>query len=465
MLRDRYDPCSLFDAVPRLAPRFEPELAVVDGLLDDDALVRLVRDDLVRRRPRTGATGRPSTPVEGVLRMPVVTHLHGWSDAQTERFVADGLVLRPFCRLALAPVPRHATRLRWANLVQPATLHRLLDRVVELARGAHVARGRKLRVDGAVVEADVHHPSDSTLLADAVRVLGRAVRRARAVVGAAPGAAARLFRDRTRGAAALARAIGATTVHGRTDRERERHRLDEQRRAGASACQRQVARVRPLLDGVAGAGAARLRTAPDRVAPLAARVVAQATRRVVGGETVPAADTVPSLLEPHTALIRRGTARQRSELGREVWLDEVDGRVVTRVALLAGNASDRLQVAPSLADHVARFGRPPDPVAADRGAHSPENERVAAALGVRRVRLPLPGHRSPARRAHERQRWFRRARRSRTGIEGRISLLRRRLGPRRCRDRGEAGMERWVGWGVIAHDLRAIGRTAARRAA
>ena len=461
MLRDRYDPYCLFDAVPRLALRFEPELAAVDRLLDDDALFRLVRDDLVRRRPRTAVTGRPSTPVEVVLRMLVVKHLHGWSYEQTERFVADSLVLRQFCRLALEPVPHRTTLLRWATLVQPATLHGLLDRVVQLARAARVTRGRKLRVDGTVVETDVHHPSDSTLLADAVRVLGRTVHRARGVVGAGT---ARLFRDRTRSAAALARAIGATMVHGRTDRERERHRLYERLLAVAAACQRQVARVRLLLDGVAGAAAARLRATLGRFAPLAARVVAQAARRVLRGERVPAAEKVLSLFEPHTALIRRGKARQRSEFGRKVWLDEVEGGIVARFALLEGNASDRLQVAPSLVHHAARFGRPPDLVAADRGAYSPEAEQAAAALGVRRVCLPLPGHARPVRRAHERQRWFRRARRFRTGIEGRISLLRRCFGLRRCRYRGEAGMERWVGWGVIAHDLRAIGRAAARRA-
>jgi hypothetical protein len=70
-----------------------------------------------------------------------------------------------------------------------------------------------------------------------------------------------------------------------------------------------------------------------------------------------------------------------------------------------------------------------------------------------------------ARRAHERQRWFRRACRFRTGAEGRISLLRRRFGLQRRRYRGEAGVERWVGWGVLAHDLRAIGRATTRRQA
>jgi IS5 family transposase len=465
MLRERYDPYSLFDAVPQLALRFEPELAVVDRLLDDDALFRLVRDDLARRYPKTPLTGRPSTPAEVVLRLLVVKHLHGWSYEQTERLVADSLVLRQFCRLALEPVPHHTTLLRWANTIRPATLHALLDRVVELARAARVTRGRKLRVDGTVVETDVHHPSDSTLLADGARVLGRLVRRAKALVGAAAGAAGALFRDRARSAAKIARRIGAAMVHGRTGAEAERRALYVGLLAVVGAAGRQAARVRRLLERAPGAAAARLGAGLDRFAPLVARVVAQATRRVLRGEDVPAADKVLSLFEPHTCLVRRGKARQPTEFGRKVWLDEVDGGVVSRYAVLAGNASDRAQVAPSLAHHAARFGRPPDLLAADRGAHSPENERRAGASGVRRVCLPQPGHKSPARRAHERQRWFRRACRFRTGAEGRISLLRRRFGLLRCRDRGEAGMERWVGWGVLAHDLRQIGRAAARRQA
>ncbi len=79
--------------------------------------------------------------------------------------------------------------------------------------------------------------------------------------------------------------------------------------------------------------------------------------------------------------------------------------------------------------------------------------------------LPTPGHTTPDRRAHERQRWFRRAQRFRSGIEGRISLLRRRFGWRRCRYHGAAGLERWVGWGVLAHDRRVVARAAARRQA
>src|SRR5918911_4561701 len=152
MIRDRYEPLCLFDLVPQLALRFGPELAELDQLLDDDGLFQQVKSDLQRRRPQSAVTGRPSTPVEVLLRLLVVKHLYQWSYAQTERFVADSLVLRQFCRLALEPVPDHTTLLRWANLLQPATLHRLLDRVTHLARSLQVTRGRKLRLDSTVVE-------------------------------------------------------------------------------------------------------------------------------------------------------------------------------------------------------------------------------------------------------------------------------------------------------------------------
>ena len=79
MLRDRSAPADLFALVPALALAFEPVLARLDVLLDDDALFRAVREDLARRYPHTRETGRPSTPVEVTLRLLIVKRLYGWS--------------------------------------------------------------------------------------------------------------------------------------------------------------------------------------------------------------------------------------------------------------------------------------------------------------------------------------------------------------------------------------------------
>ncbi len=113
---------------------------------------------------------------------------------------------------------------------------------------------------------------------------------------------------------------------------------------------------------------------------------------------------------------------------------------------------------PALVKHRQLFGRVPRLAVADAGFATAANEEAATELGVRRVVLPTRGRLALARRMHQRQRWFRRALRWRTRCEGRISVVKRRHGLRRCRYRGLHGMERWVGLGVIANNLCVLGR-------
>jgi IS5 family transposase len=119
--------------VSKLALDFEPALRELDLLLEDDAILQHVKADLAKRAPRSLTKGRRSTPVEVVRRLLVVKRLYGWSYAETERFVGDGLALCQFCRLYLEPVPDDTTMLRWANLIGPRTLEALNKRVVALA--------------------------------------------------------------------------------------------------------------------------------------------------------------------------------------------------------------------------------------------------------------------------------------------------------------------------------------------
>src|SRR4051795_5376023 len=198
MLRDRYAPQDLFTLVPSAGLTLDPVLAHLDRLLDDDDLYQRVRADLSKRHPQTATRGRHSTPVEVILRLLVVKRLYGWSYAEVERFVADSLVLRQFCRVYLQPVPDDTTLIRWASLIGPDTVVALNDRAVALAREQRVTRGRKLRIDGTVVETHIRYPTDSKTLGDGVRVLSRLLRRAKGVLGdgAALGQAA--FRTRTR---------------------------------------------------------------------------------------------------------------------------------------------------------------------------------------------------------------------------------------------------------------------------
>ncbi len=462
MLRDRYEPLNLFALVPTLSMTMEPVLARLDAVLDDDAIFQAVRADLARRRPRTRIDGRPSTPVEVVLRMLVVKHLYGWSYEQTERWVADSLVLRQFCRVYAERVPDDTTLIRWANLIQPATLHTLLDHIVGLAQQLRVTRGWKLRIDGTVVETNIHHPTDSTLLHDGVRVLSRTLTKAKQLLQGTAALAHDACQDRTRSAKRQMKRI--------TEAARQRGEQAEQAMRGAYRRLLNIAET--VRDRAQQVGAALRQQATDRAhhvadtldhyLPLVAHVIAQTTRRVFDGEAVPASDKIVSLFEPHTAIIRKGKPGRPTEFGRVLWLDEVDGGIISRYEVLAGNPPEPEQLPRSLDHHRAVFTHPPRLLAGDRGVHSPANERYAAAQGVKQVVLPKPGAKSAKRIAHEQQRWFRRGHDWRSGMEGRISGLKRRHKLDRCRYHGDAGMERWVGWGLIAHDLRVIATATAR---
>jgi IS5 family transposase len=198
MLRNRYNRTDLFALVPQLGLRFEPQLEQLDRLLDDDEIVDRLRADMSRRSPRSRSRGRPSTPVEVILRMLVVMRLHGWSYQQAEHFVNDSLVLRQFCRVYLEKLPVDTTLIRWANTLGPETLEALNGRVVQLARSLKVTRGRKLRVATTAVETNIHFPTDSGLVGDGVRVVSRLLRRARAVLGEAASGLGEAFRNRVR---------------------------------------------------------------------------------------------------------------------------------------------------------------------------------------------------------------------------------------------------------------------------
>ena len=464
MLVEKYESVNLFDLVPL---ERDAVLDQLDRLLEQDRLFQVVKGDLALRYPGTLTCGRPSTPVEVILRMLVTKHLYSWSYEQTEVFVSDSIVLRQFCRVYLNAVPDDTVLIRWANLIRPETLHQLLERVTVLSRQLKVTRGRKLRTDGTVVESNIHHPTDSSLLVDGVRVLGRALRRARKALqdGAeerrhmAEGA----FRNRLRSARRAADEIRQATRRGIKEADDRCRRAYGKLVQVARAMVKQTQAVVGTLEQVMPPKAQALATELSGLAPLVEQVICQTVRRVLKGEPVPADQKTVSLFEPHTDIIVRGREAKPVEFGHKVWLSEVEGGILSDYRILRGNPSDHDQWVPSLEQHCALFERPPDQASADRGVYSRKNETVAEEMGVRRAILPKPGHRSCERKQHENQAWFRRGRRYHQGIEGRISLVKRRFGLRKCLYHGEDGFERWVGWGIIAYDLRVIGIALAAR--
>ena len=464
MIVDRYHPMNLFELVPKLELEFEPELAQLDGLLDDDVIFERVRADLRGRYPNSARLGRHSTPPEVILRMLVVKRLYGFSYEQTERFVSDSIVLRQFCRLYLEAAPDDTTLIRWANTIGPETVASLNDRVVELARSLKVTRGRKLRVDSTVVETNVHHPTDSRLLGDGVRVVSRLLRRAKKELGEEVSRLGKeAFRTRNRSVRRLTKELHRIALRKgeKAAQELKEAYLKLVRITRASLAQ--AGRVAGALRERADARSQRLADKLEHFVSLVEQGIDQAVRRVLREEQVPAQEKVLSLFEEHTMIITRRKIGKPREFGRKILLDEVDGGIISRYEVLSEAGREHPHLPESIEGHCERFGKAPELLTADRGLYSKANEEAAKKAGIRRVALPQSGRPTKKRKEYERQRWFRRAFAFRAGIEGRISVLRRGYSLERCPHHGEDGMGRWVGWGIVVHNLAKISKKQAAR--
>jgi len=439
-----------------------------DPVLADERIVGAVYDALVQRHPKSRSRGRRGTPAEVVLRLLVLKHVRNWSYAVLEREVRANLVYRDFTRIGAAKMPDSKTMGRWGVALGPAVIKQVHARIVEIAQAEEIVRGRRMRLDTTVVETNIHYPTDSSLLGDGVRVLTRTMKKITALAGAV---GAKL-RDRTRSVKHRLLEIGRV-VRGKAVPNRERVQraygrlLDATGRVVGQA--RRFAReigagVKRATDIVRQVALDSLRQTLDDMIPLVRQVMRQTKARIFGGDTHSQGKLV-SLFEPSTEVIRKGKTGKPTEFGKLVKLQEAENQIIIDYEVYTRRPTDVELLIPAIEIHRAKLGRAPRLVAGDAAFYSARNEAAAKALGVKRVCIPNRSSKSPERKREQKRRWFRNGQRWRTGSEGRISVAKRRHGLNRCRYRGDDGMHRWVGLGVIADNLINIGTRKAARSA
>ena len=206
-----------------------------------------------------------------------------------------------------------------------------------------------------------------------------------------------------------------------------------------------------------------LRQELDTFVPRVQQVMQQTCARILEGDTH-VANKVLSIFEPSTEVIRKGKAGKPNEFGKLVKLQEAEQQIITAYVVYDQRPSDSDLLIPALDAQVQTLGRVPRLVAGDAAFYSGTNEATAHAKGVTRVCIPNRSTKSADRKREQKKRWFKNGQKWRTGCEGRISVVKRRHGLNRCRYKGDDGMKRWVGLGVIADNLINIGRVLATRA-
>jgi IS5 family transposase len=434
--------------LPEQAKRLPAELQAVDAYLDDECFIAPWRALFDRR------LGRPSVPVDTLLRLLYLKHRYGLGYESLCREVADSLSWRRFCRIPLdRPVPHPTTLVKLVRRAGPEVTEQLNAALVAKLAGDKLLRGRKLRVDTTVVEADIDYPTDADLLEHAVRKLGGLVRRVKG-----RGAAGRTrFRDRGRAAGRrmkqLARTLRRRTGVAMVEVDRltgEVARIARQSLREVQAVARNARRalVRRPGDGRLG----RLVGELEATIGHTGRLLVQTDQRLAGNRVIP--DRLVSLSDPDARPIRKGKPQHPTQFGYTLLLAEDERGFIADHQLQRGNPPDAPQLVPSVQRVVAVTGRTPGTVVGDRGFGTTANDQTLAALGVRRVGLQRNGTPGKARLALERTRAFRRLRNWRVGIEARISHLKRSFGLRRTRLRRLGGARTWVGLGIFAYNLQ-----------
>ena len=429
--------------------RLDPVLAAISNLIDRHGeLIEAVRQDL-ERGLKNPATGRSGLNAQQVLRSLVLQRIKNWDYRELRERIADGYSLRRFTDFYSRCVPKHDAFNRAFNRLTPETLRVLNAAIVQAAVELGLEDGRKLRVDTTVVETDIHHPTDSTLLWDSVRVITRLVGR---LDERLPHGVGR-FPNRTRRARRRMQEIQRMTPMQRQRRQLRKYRdligTTEEVVHHAREVLTQTHKVR-AIDVLSDMAIQDLRKQIEHHCGLGVRVIDQARRRVLEKESVPNAQKIYSIFEPHTDLIKRGKVQKPLEFGHKVFLAESARGLITQYCVLNGNPTDEVQVKPALKRHQNMFGEAPELFSADRGFFSHDSLKDCHHAGVVLACIPQRGgKKTPERERYEKSPAFKKGQRFRAGIEGRISVLFRGRGMKRCLAEGRERFELLVGAGTL----------------
>ena len=445
-----------------------PELKAIDEVLKDDAFLKPFEAEVakkVREKVFSPNFGRPSTALSSYVRMMILRFRHQYSYEELVPTVKDSIIFRRFCGFGLSDaVPDDTTLIKLTNKLGEDFIHKLNRAVVQEAAKRRIIRGRKMRLDTTVVESNIHYPTDTGLLSDAVRTVTRTVKKIKEVVKIKT-----RFRNCTR-------AIKTTLLHmlkflkGGKGKTKESIKAAKKKVLGmARSVLAQALDVLKELknpqykelspkstDILKALRATALKSELAHWIEMLKRVIAQ-TETVLSGQThIP--DRLVSIFDPGARPIQKGKLFPDTEFGRKVLIQEAEQGLITNYQAHDGNPHDASLLDGGIDKHKETFGQAPADLAADRGFYKTGQQEDLKKRGIEHVSIPVKGNKNGMQKRREYSAWFRRLQRWRAGGEAEISIFKRVFGGRRSLVRGTPRVAAWIGWGVMAHNLWRMAR-------
>jgi transposase, IS5 family len=318
-----------------------------------------------------------------------------------------------------------------------------------------------VRGDTFVVETNIHYPTESSLIGDGLR---KVVMLAAKLAGDNGLPGWRQHEHWLRKVKKLVRDIGrASRLKNAAGKVRLRAGYEELLPVAGTLLQRarQLAATVQLPENLsvldpAGRVTARAKELLHYV-ELTAQVCDTARRRVCQGETVPNAEKVFSIFEPHTELIKRGKQPLPIQYGHNVLVIEDAVGFVIEYRVVDKGILDQALVVPVMRQLQKRFAGQIRSASFDRAFHTPENQQELAAI-VACPCIPCKGQEKGRQQQEEATVGYRKARQRHPGIESAVGALQAGNGQKRCRDRGKRGYDRYVALGILGRNLQTLGK-------
>ena len=429
------------------------ELARISDILDSLPIInQMVLQDLTKGQS-TDARGACGMSAEQVLRAAILKQSENLTYEQLAFHLMDSRTYRNFCRIGITDKGfQRSTLCKNIKAISHRTWESINRLLTAHVQDQGIEKGQEARVDCTVVCTNIHHPSDSALLWDAVRVLNRLLHRTREKLGIALA-----FSDHCRRAKKRMQGIlNAKKQKARVKLYKDLLRVTEQtyRYAGAAVSALQSFQTQ---DPVKASMAQALLDDFRGLLPLVEGVMDQTRRRVLAGEKVPASEKVVSLFEPHTDIIVKD--RRDTYYGHKVCLSTGKSNLITDCLIVEGNPADSMLTVQMLDRHDQIFGHYPLKAALDGGFASKENLHAAKGRGVKDVCFAKK--RGLKEEDMCRSAWmYKKLRRFRAGIESSISWLKRCFGLWRCTWKSFESFKSYVWVSVVSANLFTLAREA-----
>jgi IS5 family transposase len=444
---------SVFDQLlPKSCLELKGELAVVDKILDDESFLTPFIEKF------NSKCGRHSTPVDTYIRMMYLKFRYNLGYETLCKEVSDSISWKVFCHIPVcAEVPDYTTLAKLTKRFGEDTLKKLNSLILQKALDEKLIKAKKIRIDTTVIKSNIHHPTDASLLSDGVKVLTRLVKK----VKDAGIAVKTEFQNRTRSVKKRILNIVKFT----------KNRTNEAKENVQKTVKELVEITKDVLHSASKVSAmakdetkktkskAALIQKLDNAISAVGKIINQTNEVLKGTTSIP--NRIVSIFDQGARPIKRGKAKADIEFGRKVALAESEEGLIISSHVEEGNPSDKTLAVPMVEKSIEILNKAPKEVAADRGFYSSENETEIQGLKVKHVAIPKPGKKSEKRIKHERQHWFKRLIRWRSGGEATIGLLKRKYGLDVCLFHGEnTGI--WVNLSIFTHNVSKLAKIMAQ---